>query len=106
MPGSLRRPAYEAQPSVPNIERGSFDVDAVRTTTSSAITGEQDRSDNQQTAGFDEDNYWPFPREQLHRMSIRILSLHGLPKVKILPDPSIRAIGRRASQASPCYTLL
>mmetsp|Transcript_14795 Transcript_14795/g.39537 ORF Transcript_14795/g.39537 Transcript_14795/m.39537 type:complete len:1181 (+) Transcript_14795:3770-7312(+) len=80
MPGSLRRPAYEAQPSVPNIERGSFDVDAVRTTTSSAITGEQDRSDNQQTAGFDEDNYWPFPREQLHRMSIRILSLHGLPK--------------------------
>jgi len=30
--------------------------------------------------GLDEDDYWPPPRERLHRTTIDILSLHNLPK--------------------------
>ena len=32
--------------------------------------------------GLDEDDYWPPPRERLHRTTIDLLSLHNLPKVE------------------------
>eukprot|EP00966_Prymnesium_polylepis_P053116 1229520-Prymnesium_polylepis.2 len=55
------------------------------------------------SGGLRED-YWPPPREVLHRATITVISLHGLPKVCRAPNESSHATIKRArdQQAKTC----